>query len=170
MPKLTALGDVAVALQPLPKDFYKANVHYQALEYSRKSGAPMLCLQFQIDEGEYSGRLVPSTEKMAYRIMVGGTKEDGSPHDLGRFFSTINALKAEWACGKCNHKTTQNFVKEKSKYHCPNCGAIANEVGVETDTDDWMGLRCRVQVDLRDIEGFEEPVNEVKGLRPLPQE
>jgi hypothetical protein len=179
MPKLTAIGEVATSMTALPKDFYKGFVCHQAIEYSKKGtskdfdngqdrdGCPMVCLNFEIDEGDYKGRKVPPSEKFAYRVMLGGLKEDGSPHDLGRLFATINALKADWTCGGCGRASNDPFLKEKGHYHCPSCGVEVVKVGIGYDTDQWVNLRCRIQVDIRDIPGFEEPMNEVKGLRPI---
>jgi hypothetical protein len=167
MPKLTAIGEVATAFQALPKDFYVGHVRYQAIDYSQKTGAPMVCLCFEVDEGDYKGARVPGSEKFAYRVMVGGKKENGEPHDLGRLFATINALQAEWSCGACGLTTTGSFVKERGRYFCPSCGKEAALAGVTYDTDTWQNLQCRIQVDIRDIPGFEDPVNEIKGLRPL---
>jgi hypothetical protein len=139
----------------------------QKLDYSKKTAAPMVCLQFIIDEGDYNGRHVPPFDNAWYRVMVGGKTEEGSDHNLGRWFDTINALKAEWTCTGCGTASTRKFVREKGKLFCPQCGGESIKVGVDCDSDQFVGLRCRIIVDQRTVEGFDEPINDIAGLRPL---
>lgn len=164
-PKITAIGEVATVMAPLPKGLYHAVVTREKLDYSKKTSAPMICLGFQIDEGDYAGRNVPPSDKMWFRVMVGGTKEDGTPHNLGRWLELVNALSAIWTCSACGTTSNKKFVREKGLLFCPSCGKEAIKAGVDFDGE-LVGLKCRIIVDQRDVEGFDEPLNDISGVRP----
>lgn len=170
MPRLTASLEQAENLAPLPKTDqsrppYRGHVSAEKMEFSKKTGAPMVCLQFEVDEDDYRGRQLPGMNGWYY-IMAGGKRENGELHDLSRLFDTINFLGAEWTCTSCSNTSTQSFVKEKIKasyqYHCPHCGARAD---VSLDSS-WIGLSCRIGVDIEKMQGSDNDRNVITRLYP----
>jgi hypothetical protein len=169
MPKITAVGENATVLQSIPKGIYTATCTREKEDWSKETSAPMICLGFEIDDGDYKGRKVPPFDNTWHRVMVGGRKPDskgGGEHDLGRWLETINALAAPWTCRACGTQSTKKFVREKGRLYCPHCGQEAVKAGVDFD-DTFVGRRCRIIVSTHDAEGFDEPINDVAGLRPL---
>lgn len=165
MPQLSASLESAEQIATLPKTDasnppYPCVVLAEDTKFSTKTGAPMICLQFQIDEGEYAGRDLPGMNGWYY-IMAGGKRENGMNHDLSRLFDTVNALKAEWTCGNCAKTSSDAFVKEKVKgsYHylCPACGQRAS---INLDGS-WIGLQCKVSVGIEKMEGSDNERNTI---------
>lgn len=170
MPQLTASLESAERMATLPKTDQNnppvpARVSNEKTEFSKKTGAPMICLQFQIDGGEYLGRDLPGYNQWYY-IMAGGKRESGENHDLARLFDTINALHAEWTCGACGETMTDNFLKEKVKatYHylCPKCSRRAD---VKLDGS-WVGKECRLRIGIEKMEGSDNERNTIAAVLP----
>ena len=165
MPKLTASLETASTFAPLAKAVYAGHVSAEEEQFSKKTGAPMVALQFIVDGGDYHGRELPGMGGWYY-IMSGGKRENGEPHNLSRLFDTINALGAEWRCTDCGMTTTKRFTKEKVKgefqYFYPNCGKRAS---VECNGS-WVGLPCRIEVNVEKMENSENERNNVVRLFP----
>jgi predicted RNA-binding Zn-ribbon protein involved in translation (DUF1610 family) len=170
MPQLSASLESAERMATLPETKngvapYPVRVKAEKTEFSKKTGAPMICLQFDIDDGEYRGRELPGMSGWYY-IMAGGKRENGMNHDLSRLFETINALKAEWTCEDCGHTSQDNFAKEKVKgsfhFMCPACGKRAN---VKLDGT-WQGLQARCRVGVEKMQGSDGERNTIDGLLP----
>lgn len=171
MPQLTADLESAERLATLPASDannppLRARVTGEKTELSKKTGAPMICLQFEVIDGEFVGRTLPGMGGWYY-VMAGGKKEDGSLHDLSRLFDTINALGAEWTCNGCGNTSTDKFLREKvrASYHylCPNCRSRAS---IKLDGS-WMGLLTRVRVGVEKMQNSDEDRNTVNGLLPI---
>lgn len=165
MPKLTASLETATSLQPLEKAFYIGHISAQKIDFSKKTGAPMVGLQVEVDEGDYRGRYLPGGPNSYFFTMAGGKKEDGTPYDLGRLFDLINSIGAYWTCPDCGQSTNKKFVKEKGRYFTPCCGKSPH--AIEFDTDTWVGLRARWQVDVEKMQDSDDMRNVIKGARPL---
>jgi len=165
MPKMSASADSAIMEAPLPKGHYFAHVKDEKTEVSKKTDAPMICLQFEIDQGEHSGRVLPGMGGWYY-IMMGGRRENGEPHRITTLYETIMGLRAEWTCQACGATTTKPFHKEKigARYifACPNCSKPAD---ISFDGS-WIGLRCKVRVDLEKMQDSDEERNVVKAVLP----
>jgi hypothetical protein len=170
MPQLTASLENAEQFATLPKTDpnnppVSARVSAEKTEFSKKTQAPMICLQFQVDSGDYIGRELPGYGGWYY-IMAGGKRESGEYHDLRRLFDTINALRAEWTCSSCGETTTDNFLKEKVKatYHylCPKCSRRAD---VKLDGS-WVGKECRLRLDVEKMQNSDIERNTIEAVLP----
>lgn len=173
MPQLTASLESAERMATLPKTDQNnpplsARVSAEKTEFSKATSAPMICLQFQVDSGDYLGRELPGMGGWYY-IMAGGNRaadKGGASHDLSRLFDTINALKIEWTCGSCGEATTDNFLKEKVKgtYHylCPKCSRRAD---IKLDGS-WVGKECRLRIGVEKMQGSDNERNTVDAVLP----
>ncbi len=159
----------ATSLQPVEKNFYNGHITYQdVVDIKAPSRGQQVRLQVEIDDGDYRGRRLPGGPNMFYYAFQKGVKvnDDGSehPYDLGKMYDLINALKAAWTCKNCGQTSNKKFVKEKSRYFSPCCGKPPL---IDFNTDDWMGLRARWQVDVEKQQNSDDLRNVIKGARPL---
>jgi hypothetical protein len=171
MPKLTASLENAEQMATLPKTDANnpplaAHVKEEMTDFSKKTGAPMLMLRFEVDDPKYIGRELPGGYGRWLYIMIGGKRESGQPHDLSRLFNTINALHTEWTCKGCDTTSTKNFLKEKvnGSYHylCPSCSRRA-DVAIDGS---WVGLQCKLRIDIDKQEGSDNESNTIVAVLP----
>ncbi len=166
---LTAdLGDAQGLPGPVPRDIYTVRIEEGTnglVARPKKGSALMAECSLVIESGEHKDhRIFPP-----YRVMLGGTKEDGTKHNLGRMCELVNATGVVWTCQQCGYVGGQGnkaiFLDKKSgKYFCPECHKPA---AISWETDDIIGKRVRAKVDIDKAQDSDDMINNVKSVMAL---
>jgi len=164
-----------VEQQAIPKDVYHAiiqkvetNLDDQGNVIFRegKTKNPMMTLTCQIDEGEYANTS-PPTKIGNINVMLGGTTQKGAPMPLFMLANLVESTRCKASCGSCSADLTGKLMYrgtgkdgyEAGHYYCPECKAKAI---FEFDSDDLLGLPCRIAVDVEKAQGSDRDRNTVK--------
>lgn len=118
-----------------------------------QGGAPMVQLDWEIDEGEYSGRQVKFDT-----LMLGGNSKEGKPISLGALCSFLHYTGTPWGCLDCGsteasrlfhlgQDSDKDIGLKKGNYYCPDCKSPKPRITY--DTSNFMGARCKVGVGSR---------------------
>lgn len=171
MAKIEAnLADVKT-IGALPKDIYRAIIHEVITEENgqalkSKAGNSKFRLTWRILDGEYADRKIPYDE-----IVYSGKGKDGGPLVPFQFAKLIEATSVARECLHCHSTSTERFVRgtgdngiEKGRIVCPEC---RQPMQVRIDTDNLLGARARIALDVTKREGSDREYNEVKDYMPL---
>lgn len=162
------LNDAQGLAGPVPKDIYTVRIMpgpNGMIERPKKGEALMAVLSLVIEAGEHKDhRIFPP-----YRVMVAGTKEDGTRHNLGRLCELLNATGVAWTCQECGYvggagNSPFLFDKKTGQYSCPGC---AKRPKFAWDPDMLEGKRVRAKVDLEKAQDSDDMVNNIKGVSAL---
>lgn len=162
------LNDAQGLAGPVPKDHYVVRIEQGPngmVERPKKGEALMAVLSLIIEAGEHKDhRIFPP-----YRVMIAGTKEDGTRHNLSRMCELINATGIAWTCQTCGFVGgTGNaplFLDKKTgQYFCPGCN---KRPAISWDPDLLEGKRVRAKVDLEKAQDSDDMVNNVRGVSML---
>jgi hypothetical protein len=163
VPKMSASLENATFIVPAEKGWYMAHVAEQTPNFSKGSGAQMVDLTWEIDDGgQFNGKRIPF-----HHVMISGTTGKGNPVNPASpagLIETLNGLKAYWECASCGQSGNKNFLIEGKVAVCPFCG---KQAGINFDSDEWVGLRARILVDKEKQQNSDEFRNVIKRVRPL---
>ena len=169
MPMLEADSSNATVFAAFPRDWYSVRLENGAtdpygLDKTKKGTGLMAVCNLVIETGELADRRVFPP----YRVLVGGNKEDGRPHDMGRCYQLINATRIEWTCSKCAFVGGNGMdIKEDTKrfkWLCPNCD---QESTFKFNSDHFWGKRIKVLLGQEKGLNSDAMVNSVERLAPL---
>lgn len=139
-----------------------------------EAGAPMAVLNWEIYEGEFTGR------KIRYNtLMLGGQTKAGKPMPLGNYCAFLQYTGVPWTCLRCNHRHTDvggftiadKVLKSEhpdlkiGSYYCSKC--LNPDPRINADTDDFMGARCGLSIGSEKKEGTDQIFNKIKGYTKL---
>lgn len=176
MARVTADLTQVKTIQALPKDIYIGRVETCLAEMSKKQpdgtgGNPMLNLTWLVEETAEGDRTCAGRKIPFDRVVYGGLSKKREPIVPYGFAKLLECLKVSWSCAHCGvggardflHGTGENGI-EKGSIVCPDC---KQPMMVEVDTDEIVGSRCKIAVDVRKNDGDDREFNEVKGYAPL---
>jgi len=135
-----------------------------------QGGAPMVQLDWEIDEGEYAKRQIRFDT-----LMLGGNSKEGKPISLGALCSFLHFTGTPWSCMDCNNtEASRKFYLgdiadntiglKKGNFYCPDCKSPKPRITY--DTGNFMGARCGVGVASRKGNDDRE-FNNIKGYTDL---
>jgi len=135
------------------------------IDKTKEGDGDMVVVRFIVDEGEYANRRVFPP----WYVLVGGTKVDGSKHDLNRAMELVNASRVTWTCEGCGfvggNGTELTFNKSDRKYYCSGC---KQQTRITYNTDDFFDGTRRVRVRLNQQKGLQDDmVNGVTRVRSI---
>lgn len=134
-----------------------------------RAGAPMVQLDWEVDEGDYSGKRVKYDT-----IMLGGKSAEGKPIGLGNLCNFLHRTGTPWYCRDCETESQERghrfYIGEGSEddktrglkrgfFYCPECKNPVPRIGY--DTSNFLGARCTIGVGVKTNEGRE--FNIIKG-------
>ena len=171
MGKLSADGITAQSFKNYPKDWYNANVRQAVVQYTQKTGATMVVIDWKPDEGKVAEDNPGSIREW---IMVSGMAASGEPLSTNKYFDRVDALDLQrdyTCCGTMASKRHMIIKKEDGKYYCPHCGNVA-KIDIDTNDDGtlpWNGLRARIQVSIEKVQGTDDERNRIGRVIPIPR-
>lgn len=181
MARLTSDIEGASVASTIPQGPYSAHVcnvmdtdkNDVTKPLTSRAGAPMVQLDWEIDEGDYAGRKIKFDT-----IMLGGNSAEGKPIGLGNLCNFLHRTGVPWHCRDCGSEadeTARRFYiadgteDDKSKglkkgnFYCPDCKSAVPRIGY--DTANFNGARCKIGVGTKTNEGRE--FNIVKGYADI---
>ena len=146
-----------------------------------KAGNPMFINTWMIDgTGHAEGGVeVTGMENKEIRfdmVVYGGTigkgPNTGQPITPFSYANLIEATGTAWECGKCHAgPRSVDFERgngsdgfQKGALICPDCHQLAEAL---IETDDLVGARCRIAVDIEPIPGKDTLKNVIKAYLKL---
>jgi hypothetical protein len=170
MAKLSADGITAQSFVNYPKDWYDAFVKGATVQYTKKTGATMVVIDWKPEKGDITGDGVfDNPGSIREWIMVSGLSANGDPLRTDRYMDRLDALgiKRDYTCcGQTNSSRPFVIHKEDGKYYCPHCGNIA-KVDIEVNDDGslpWNGIHARIQVSIEKMDNSDEERNRIQRV------
>jgi hypothetical protein len=130
----------------------------------------MAVVDWEIDEGEFSGRKIRFDN-----IMLGGTSAEGKPISLGQLCSFLHYTGVPWICRRCNteHNNKHSFLiatKDDSplkpgNYYCPSCKNPNPRIGYDPDT--FKEARCGLSIGSKKQDDSDKEFNIIRGYTDL---
>jgi hypothetical protein len=164
MARLTSeLQDAGVATT-IPNGIYNAHV-CEVRDTDRndvnkiltsQAGAPMVQLDWEVEEGDYTGRKIKFDT-----IMLGGMSKEGKPIQLSNLCNFLHRTGVPWTCEDCHNPEIGRrfYIAEgseddkahglkKGNFYCPDCKSVGTGDGprITYETKTFMGARCGIGV------------------------
>lgn len=172
MPLMSAeLSDAQPLGGVLPEGEYVCQMQNAAksasgIDKTKEGDGDMVVIRFVVAEGEYANRRVFPP----HYVLVGGTKADGTKHDLNRAMELLNASGIQWSCQACGfvggNGVPLEYNKADRKYYCSGCH---KQSPIQYNTDDYFDGVRRVRVRLNQQKGLQgdDMVNGVTRVRAI---
>lgn len=162
------------SISALPKDIYNAMIHEVLATDPKDPSKPLLSqfgnakitLTWRVIDGPYTDRKIPFND-----IPYKGSNKDGSPLVPFQYAKLLEATKVSRECALCHNTGTDRFVRgtgdngvEKGRIVCPYC---MKPMQIIIDTDNLLGCKARIAVDVKKSTTSDKEFNEVKDFLPI---
>lgn len=173
MPRISSKVEDQKVIQNVPKHTYPAHIHSAVTEVAAQTGNPMIRLHFMIDEGEYSGRILPPGK--GRNVMTGGKTKDGRPMPIFDIRNLLESFQIPWECESCHnglevrkfHVSDGTDGLEKGQIVCPDCKSPRFDFSYNCP-EDFIGKRALIAVDEKKAENSDMVFNTVERFASLP--